>query len=160
MVMASHHDSEVSARMVTSFLDAARKLSAYFSVQQPLQPSQTQAETADDVQKLVNHMHLNHSDACWLLCLTSQLPPRAGTSLVPDLWELKRNMAAAAEGARAQPREPSPFSLPPAALEVAAAQTELQPSWTRKRPRSSSPNYSSKVTATRLQPSSNACNNL
>eukprot|EP00439_Symbiodinium_sp_Y106_P067435 s3492_g11.t1 len=151
-LMASHYGSELSRTIANVFVDTVRELPAYFNIQQPLQLRHMHAETADNVRKLTNHMQLNQSDAHWLQCLASELHPEAGHALIPDLWELKRRVATAVERQHEEPREPSPFRLPPAALDAQPEHADLPLPLPKRRPRSSSPGWTRATTEARKHP--------
>ncbi|CAE7558596.1 unnamed protein product [Symbiodinium sp. CCMP2592] len=139
--MAGHFEPDLRRQMIARFMDEVRDVPVRFGIQQPLKSADLSADITLAIGQLSMHMHLEEADSQWLMCLASHLEPELGATLVPALWRLKEDVMTLTErGQRA--REPSPFSLPPAAAEngdeeACAAQA---PVW-RKRPRSSSPQY-------------------
>ena len=137
--MAAHYDREFYQTVVSSFMAAARKIPSSFAIQQPVNREFAPAETAGNIRELSRHMHLNESDAQWLIFLATQIQAKVGPWSLSQFWKLKQDIVAAEERHR-RPREPSPFSLPPAAVQIPEAESQTSRSSTsRKRSRSTSP---------------------
>ena len=137
--MAGHFDPDLFRQIVARFMEEMRQVPARFGMQQPLKLAELPVNTTHAIGQLSKHMQLGDADAQWLMCLASHLEPELGATLVPALWRLKEDVVKSTER-RQRPREPSPFSLPPAAAESGSDETcEVQgPAW-KKRLRSSSP---------------------
>ena len=116
--MARHEEREPFFTASSIFIQQARKFPVLFDVEQPLRPAALPANLASGIAILAKHIGLNSTDTSWLMCLASQLYPELGADLLPGLWHLKQEaFASAAVIQERPPRDPSPFSLPPPAID-------------------------------------------
>ncbi|CAE7537188.1 unnamed protein product [Symbiodinium sp. CCMP2592] len=137
--MAAHFDPGLYRKVTAKFIDEARRVAVDFGVAQPLNLAELRPDTAHGIKQLSRHMQLSEPDSDWLLCLASHLEPELGDVLVPELWQLKNDVVTSAMR-RERPREPSPFSLPPAITDMTDVEDSVLPAPERKkRARSSSP---------------------
>ena len=136
--MAAHFEPSLYLKVAAKFIDDARRVAVDFGVAQPLTLTELRTDTAHDIRQLSRHMQLSEPDSDWLLCLASHLEAELGEVLVPALWQLKDDAVTSAMR-RERPREPSPFSLPPAVTDMTDVQNPALPTPERKkRPRSPS----------------------
>ena len=137
--MAAHFGPGLYRKVKVKFMDEARRVAVDFGVTQPLNLAELRPDTAHGIRQLSRHMQLSEPDSEWLLRLASHLEAELGEVLVPALWQLKDN-AVTATMRRERPREPSPFSLPPAATDMTDADASAPTAGERrKRPRSADP---------------------
>ena len=136
--MAAHFEPSLYRKVTVKFIDEARRVAVDFGVPQPLYLAELRTNTAHGIRQLSRHMQLSEPDNDWLLCLASHLEAALGEVLVPALWQLKDD-AVTSTMRRERPREPSPFSLPPAVTDMTDVQNPALPTPERKkRPRSPS----------------------
>jgi len=137
--MAAHFEPGLYRRATVKFMDEARRVAVDFGVTQPLNLAELRTDTAHGIRQLSRHMQLSEPDSDWLLCLASHLEAELGEVLVPALWQLKGD-AITSTMRREGPRQPSPFSLPPAVTDAMITEESVPAAGERKkRPRSSSP---------------------
>ena len=137
--MAAHFEPDLYRKITANFLNDARRVAVDFGVAQPLSLAEIRTDNVHGVKQLSQHMQLSESETDWLLCLASHLEAELGDALVPALWQLKDD-AVASTMRRERPREPSPFSLPPAAADATNVDSLAPPTPERKkRRRSASP---------------------
>ena len=137
--MAAHFEPVLYREVKVKFMDEARRVAVDFGVTQPLNLAELRPDTAHGIRQLSRHMQLSEPDGDWLLRLASHLEAELGEVLVPALWQLKDN-AVTSTMRRERPREPSPFSLPPAATDMTDADASAPTAGERKkRPRSADP---------------------
>ena len=137
--MAAQYDSEFYQAVVSSFMKAARKIPSRYAIQQPVNQEPAPADATENIQALSRHMCLGESDTQWLMYLATQLHAKVGPSMLAHFWILKQDIVSAEERHR-RPREPSPFTLPPAAAQMVEADSQTcRSSTSRKRSRSTSP---------------------
>ncbi|CAE7334026.1 unnamed protein product [Symbiodinium sp. CCMP2592] len=114
--MAGHFEPDLIRQMIARFMDEIRKVPVRFGIQQPLESAELSADITHAIGELSRHMHLDETDSQWLMYLASHLEPELGATLIPALWRLKEDVMMWTVRCQ-RPREPSPFSLPPAAAE-------------------------------------------
>ena len=137
--VAAHFEPGQYRKVTAKFIDEARRVAVDFGVAQPLTPAELRTDTAHGIRQLSRHMRLSEPDSDWLLCLASHLEAELGEVLVPALWQLKDDVVTSTMR-RERPREPLPFSLPPAVTDMTDVENSPLPAPERKkRPRSSSP---------------------
>ena len=137
--MAGHFEPDLYRKITAKFINEARLVAGDFGMAQPLTLAAIRTDTVHGIRQLSHHMQLSEPDTKWLLCLASHLEAELGELLVPALWQLKDN-AVTSTMRQERPREPSPFSLPPAATCMREVDNPALPTPERKkRPRSSSP---------------------
>ncbi|CAE7474491.1 unnamed protein product [Symbiodinium microadriaticum] len=137
--MAAHFEPGLYRKVKVKFMDEARRVAVDFGVTQPLNLAELRPDTAHGIRQLSRHMQLSEPDGDWLLRLASHLEAELGEVLVPALWQLKDN-AVTSTMRRERPRQPSPFSLPPAATDRTDADASAPTAGERKkRPRAADP---------------------